>query len=156
MAILDRRTKQFIEDKDTRVSVGIDFPFTKIPNGDGYFTTTKTTIDSVKNDIKLLLQTEQGERVFQPTLGIGLRRLLFEQMTSDIIIQIENNIVDAFERWLPFVELRDIQVNNKSENNQVDINIVFNLNRTPNSIESVQVTFDGGPGGASTITDGAY
>jgi hypothetical protein len=77
-------------------------------------------------------------------------------MTSDIIIQIENNIVDAFERWLPFVELRDIQVNNKSENNQVDINIVFNLNRTPNSIESVQVTFDGGPGGASTITDGAY
>ena len=156
MPILDRRTKQFIEDKDTRVSVGIDFPFTKIPNGDGYFTTTKTTIDSVKNDIKLLLQTEQGERVFQPTLGIGLRRLLFEQMTSDIIIQIENNIVDAFERWLPFVELRDIQVNNKSENNQVDINIVFNLNRTPNSIESVQVTFDGGPGGASTITDGAY
>ena len=156
MAILDRRTKQFIEDKDTRVSVGIDFPFSKIPNGDWYFTTTKTTIDSVKNDIKLLLQTEQGERVFQPTLGIGLRRLLFEQMTSDIIIQIENNIVDAFERWLPFVELRDIQVNNKSENNQVDINIVFNLNRTPNSIESVQVTFDGGPGGASTITDGAY
>jgi phage baseplate assembly protein W len=156
MPILDRRTKQFIEDKDTRVSVGIDFPFSKISNGDGYFTTTKTTIDSVKNDIKLLLQTEQGERVFQPTLGIGLRRLLFEQMTSDIIIQIENNIVDAFERWLPFVELRDIQVNNKSENNQVDINIVFNLNRTPNSIESVQVTFDGGPGGASTITDGAY
>ena len=156
MPILDRRTKQFIEDKDTRVSVGIDFPFSKIPNGDGYFTTTKTTIDSVKNDIKLLLQTEQGERVFQPTLGIGLRRLLFEQMTSDITIQIENNIVDAFERWLPFVELRDIQVNNKSENNQVDINIVFNLNRTPNSIESVQVTFDGGPGGASTITDGAY
>ena len=156
MPILDRRTKQFIEDKDTRVSVGIDFPFSKIPNGDGYFTTTKTTIDSVKNDIKLLLQTEQGERVFQPTLGIGLRRLLFEQMTSDITIQIENNIVDAFERWLPFVELRDIQINNKSENNQVDISIVFNLNRTPNSIESVQVTFDGGPGGASTITDGAY
>ena len=156
MAILDRRTKQSIEDKDTRVSVGIDFPFSKIPNGDGYFTTTKTTIDSVKNDIKLLLQTEQGERVFQPTLGIGLRRLLFEQMTSDITIQIENNIVDAFERWLPFVELRDIQINNKSENNQVDISIVFNLNRTPNSIESVQVTFDGGPGGASTITDGAY
>jgi len=155
MPILDRRTKQFIEDKDTRVSVGIDFPFSKIPNGDGYFTTTKTTIDSVKNDIKLLLQTEQGERVFQPTLGIGLRRLLFEQMTSDITIQIENNIVDAFERWLPFVELRDIQINNKSENNQVDINIVFNLNRTPNSLESVQVVFDGVGSDTSTTIDGA-
>ncbi len=156
MPILDRRKDRFVEDQDTRVSVGIDFPFGRVPNGDGYFKTTKTTVDSIKNNIKLLLQTNQGERMFQPNLGMNLRNLLFEPMTEDLTIQIENNIVDAFERWLPFVELRDIQVNNKSENNQVDINIVFNLNRTPNSIESVQVTFDGGPGGASTITDGAY
>ena len=29
MPILDRRTNQFIEDKDTRVSVGIDFPIAR-------------------------------------------------------------------------------------------------------------------------------
>ena len=44
MPILDRRNNQFIEDKDTRVSVGIDFPFAIVPNKDGYFATTKTTI----------------------------------------------------------------------------------------------------------------
>ncbi len=53
---------------------------------------------------------------FNQTLGMDLRRFLFEQMTEDITIQIENNIVDAFERWLPFVELRDIQINNRDEN----------------------------------------
>ena len=54
MPILDRRNNQLIEDKDTRVSVGIDFPFARVPNQDGYFSTTKTTIESVKNNIKLL------------------------------------------------------------------------------------------------------
>ena len=116
MPILDRRTNQFVEDQDTRVSVGIDFPFALVPNQDGYFKTTKSTIDAIKNNIKLLLQTEQGERVFQPNLGMGLKRFVFEQITEDTTIEIENNIVDVFESWLPFVDLRDIQINIDSEN----------------------------------------
>ena len=156
MPILDRRKDRFIEDQDTRVSVGIDFPFGRVPNGDGYFKTTKTTIDAIKNNIKLLLQTNQGERLFQPNLGMNLRNLLFEPITEDLTIQIENNIVDVFERWLPFVGLKNIQVERKNETNQVKINIEFNIKRAPNSMESVQVTFDGVGSNASTITDGAY
>ena len=145
MPILDRRKDKFVEDQDTRVSVGIDFPFARVPNRDGYFKTTKTTVESIKNDIRLLLQTERGERVFQPNLGMNLRRFLFEQITEDTPIQIENDIVDVFETWLPFVELRDIQVNTDNQNkNQIDINIVFNIKRAPSSLESVQVTLDGG------------
>ena len=154
MPILDRRKDRFVEDQDTRVSVGIDFSFGRVPNGDGYFKTTKTTIDSIKNNIKLLLQTNQGERLFQPNLGMNLRNLLFEPMTEDLTIQIENNIVDVFERWLPFVELRNINVERRNEANQTKINIEFNIRRAPNSLESVQVTFDGVGGGSSTITGG--
>jgi len=143
MPILDRRKSQFVEDQDTRVSVGIDFPFALVPNQDGYFKTTKTTVESVKNNIKLLLKTEQGERVFQPTLGMNLKTLLFEQMTEDTTIQIENNIVDVFERWLPFVDLRGININQDQNNNQVNINIEFSIKRSSSSLESVNVKFDG-------------
>ena len=142
MPILDRRTNQFIEDQDTRVSVGIDFPFARVPNQDGYFKTTKTTVESIKNNIRLLLQTEQGERVFQPNLGMNLKRLLFEQITEDTTIQIENNIVDVFETWLPFVELKDIQTNIDSTNqeqNKIKINITFSIKKSPTSLESVEV-----------------
>ena len=145
MPILDKRTNQFIEDQDTRVSIGIDFPFARVPNQDGYFKTTKTTMDSIKNNIKLLLQTEQGERVFQPTLGMGLKRFVFEQITENTSIEIENNIVDVFETWLPFVELKDIQTNIDSTNqdqNKININIVFGINRAPGSTESVQITLE--------------
>ena len=89
---------------------------------------------------------------------MNLRNLLFEPMTEDLTIQIENNIVDVFERWLPFVELRNIEVKRRNESNQVKINIEFNIRRTPNSLESVQVTFDGVGSGESTTqeTGGAY
>ena len=155
MAILDRRKDRFVEDQDKRVSVGIEFPFGRVGNGDGYFKSTKTTVDAIKNNIRLLLQTHRGERVFQPNLGMDLRSLIFEPLTEDITIQIENNIVDVFSRWLPFVELRNIQVNRVDDLNQVNINIDFNIRRAPNSLESVQVTFEG-VGAGSTTTNGAY
>ena len=157
MPILDRRKDRFVEDQDSRVSVGIDFPFARVVGGDGYFATTKTTIEAVKTNIRLLLQTNQGERLFQPSLGMNLKQLLFEQMTEDLSIQIENNIVDVFGRWLPFVDLRNIEVNRRDDINQVTINIEFNINRTPNATESVQVTFDGvGDETSSATSDGAY
>jgi|TARA_A100001515_G_scaffold69366_1_gene55137 phage baseplate assembly protein W len=155
MAILDRRKDRFVDDQDQRVSVGIEFPFGRVGGGDGYFKSTKTTIESIKNNIKLLLQTHQGERVFQPNLGMNLRRLMFEQMTEEITIQIENNIVDVFQRWLPFVQIRDIGINQDDSLNQVNINLVFSIQRAPNSLESVQVTFDG-VGAGSTTSNGAY
>jgi len=155
MAILDRRKDRFVEDQDKRVSVGIEFPLGRVGGGDGYFKSTKTTVESIKNNIRLLLQTHRGERVFQPNLGMDLRSLIFEPLTEDITIQIENNIVDVFSRWLPFVDLRNINVNRKDDLNQVNINIDFNIRRAPNNLESVQVTFEGVGAGSST-SNGAY
>ena len=153
MAILDRRKDRFVEDQDKRVSVGIDFPFGRVGGGDGYFKSTKTTVESIKNNIKLLLQTHQGERVFQPGLGMNLRSLIFEPLTEDITIQIENNIVDVFGKWLPFVNLNNIVIERRDDLNQVNINIDFNIRRAPNSLESVQVTFEG-VGAGSTTSNG--
>ncbi len=145
MPILDRRTNQFVDDKDTRVSVGIDFPFGRVPDGDGYFKTSKTTVDAIKNNIKLLLKTERSERLFQPFLGMNLKRFVFEQITEDVRIQIENDIVDTFETWLPFVELRDIEISSDSiteDRNKININIVFNIKKAPTSLESVGVVLE--------------
>ena len=135
MAIRDPRTNQFIEDKDTRVSVGIDLPFGRQPDGDGYFASTKTTMDAVKNDIKLLLMTQRGERLFQPNLGMNIRRFLFEQITEDTEIEIENDIVDTFSRWLPFVQLSDILIDLKNQDrNQIKIEVKFNIANTPGEL----------------------
>ena len=144
MAIPNRRVKRFVEDLDTRVSVGLDFPVAR-QAGDqmGYFATTKTTMDAIKNDIKLLLTTERGERLFQPFLGMNIRRFLFEQITDDTAIEIENDIVDTFQTWLPFVQLQDIKVDlGDQDRNSIKINVTFNIQNAPTELQSVGVVLE--------------
>ena len=141
MAIRDTRVNRFIEDQDTRVSVGLQMPLGRQPGSvDGYFSTTKTTIDAVKEDIKMLLLTQQGERLFQPLLGMNIRRFLFEQITENTVVEIENDIVDTFSRWLPFVQLNDIKVDiTDQDRNKIKIDIKFNIANAPNDLQSVGV-----------------
>ena len=143
MAILDTSKKPFIQDRDNNVFIGINLPFKKSEGSEGYFLSTTTTIDAVKNNVKLLLSTDKGERIFQPNLGIGLRRFLFEPITGETTLAIQNEIVDTFNFWLPFITIKDIQVETTSADgtnpNQISINVIFNLDKDPNTLESVQV-----------------
>ena len=73
MAILDKTKKPYIADRDNKVFIGIDLPIRKSDGSEGYFASTSTTIEAVKNNIKNLLLTERGERIMQPFLGLNLR-----------------------------------------------------------------------------------
>ena len=143
MAILDTSKKPFIQDRDNDVFIGINLPFKKSEGSEGYFLSTTTTIEAVKNNVKLLLSTDKGERIFQPNLGIGLRRFLFEPITGETTLAIQNEIVETFNFWLPFISIKDIKVETTSADgtnpNQISINVIFNLDKDPNTLESVQV-----------------
>ena len=145
MAVKDTSKKPYIIDRDSNIKVGIDLPIRRDDIEDGWFASTKTTIEAVKNNIINLLNTNQGERLMQPTLGLDLRSLLFEQMTTETIMSVQNKILDAFQRWLPFVEVRDIRINNEAVEdnlNQIRVNIIFNIKKDPNTIDSVSLNFD--------------
>ena len=149
MAIKDTSRKPFIQDNDTKVKVGIDLPIRRGDDKDGFFATTSTTIEAVKNNIRNLLQTEEGERFFQPNLGIGLRKLLFEHITSENLITVQDAILDKMELWLPFVEVRDIQVLSTDDStdvgvNEIRIKISFNIKQDPNTLDSVTLNFSSG------------
>ena len=146
MAIKDTSRKPYIQDNDTNVKVGIDLPIRRGDDLDGFFATTSTTIEAVKNNMRNLLQTEEGERFFQPNLGIGLRRLLFENMTDETLIGVQDLILDKLEFWLPFVEIRDIQVLSRDDTtdigmNEIRVKILFNIKQDPNTLDSVSLDF---------------
>ena len=153
MAVKDTSRKPYIQDNDTKVKVGIDLPIRRGDDLDGFFATTSTTIEAVKNNIRNLLQTEEGERFFQPNLGLGLRSLLFEHITSENLITVQDAILDKMELWLPFVEVRDIQVLSTDDSTDVGVNeirvkIDFNIKQDPNTLDSVTLNF------SSDITEG--
>ena len=146
MAIKDTSRKPYIQDNDTKVKIGIDLPVHRDSGGDGFFATTSTTIEAVKNNIRNLLQTEEGERFFQPNLGIGLREFLFEHITDESLIGIQDSILDKLEFWLPFVEVRDIQVLSREDStdigaNEIKLKILFNIKQDPNTLDSVTLDF---------------
>jgi len=162
MAIKDTARKPFIEDNDTNVKIGIDLPIRRGDDLDGFFATTSTTIEAVKNNIRNLLQTEEGERFFQPNLGIGLRKLLFEHITEENLLGVQDVILDKLQFWLPFVEVRDIQVLNKKNSTEIGVNeirvkLIFNIKQDPNTLDSVIMDFSGDiMESESTTTGGGY
>jgi len=145
MAIKDTTRKPYVIDNDNNIFVGIDLPFRRSLNKEGWFASTTTTIEAVKNNIKNLLNTHQGERLMQPTLGTNLRKYLFEQMTEETYILIQDDIINTFKFWLPFVEIKDIELitnemDSTVEPNKMLINILFKILQDPNTLTSVQVT----------------
>ena len=146
MAIRDTSRKPYIQDNDTRIKIGIDLPIRRDNDNDGFFATTSTTIEAVKNNIRNLLQTNEGERFFQPNLGLNLRKVLFENMTEEKLISVQDSILDKFEIFLPFVEIRDIQIRTRDSDSvvgssEVRLEIIFNIKQDPNTLESVSLDF---------------
>ena len=147
MAIKDTARKPYIEDNDSNIFIGIDLPIRKSDGIEGYFASTSTTIEAVKNNIRNLLNTEQGERFFQPNLGLNLKTFLYENITDESTAAIENSILDILELWLPFVEVRNIEIKtNPITNDQtvgantLSIKIIFNIKQDPNTLDSIQIT----------------
>ena len=79
----------------------------------------------------------------QPNLGINLRKFLFEQYNDEARIAIQNEILDTFKTWLPFVEIKELDINMEETDaigkNKMSIFITFNIMRDPNTLESIQV-----------------
>ena len=145
MAIIDKtKTKKpYIEDRDENIFIGLDMPFHR-GKSEGYFTSTTTVLDAVKVNIRNLLQTELGERLMQPNLGIKLRRFLFEPFTGETKLAIQNSIIDTFSFWLPFVNIVKVTVNmhestSNIDNNTLKVFVEFSLKKDPETIESVQL-----------------
>tara|TARA_R100001369_G_C3244320_1_gene154790 strand:+ start:176 stop:670 length:495 start_codon:yes stop_codon:yes gene_type:complete len=146
MAIRDTSRKPYIEDNDTNIKIGIDLPIRRDDNLDGFFASTSTTIEAVKNNIRNLLNTNEGERFFQPNLGMNLRGLLFEHITSENLIGIQDSILDKLGFWLPFVEVRNIEVLTIDDTtdigaNEIRVKILFNIKQDPNTLDSITLDF---------------
>jgi len=159
MAIKDISRKPYIQDNDTNVKVGIDLPIRRGDDLDGFFASTSTTIEAVKNNLRNLLQTEEGERFFQPNLGLNLKAVLFEQINEENLLSIQNKILDKIDFWLPFIEIHDIELLTTDKEpsiktNEIRVKILFNLKQDPNTLDSVSINFTSNVTGDNTTTAG--
>jgi len=144
MAIINEKIKPLSNDRDENIFIGIDLPFRKSSGNEGWFQSTTQTFNSVRNNIKSLLLTERGQRIMQPSLGLNLKKYLFEPINQDIVSRIESDIFETFNFWLPFVNILDLDIsfneNYDVGRNQINISLKFNIKQNQNYFDTINVT----------------
>tara|TARA_B100000287_G_scaffold249293_1_gene234355 strand:+ start:195 stop:698 length:504 start_codon:yes stop_codon:yes gene_type:complete len=133
-----------ISEEEDFSSIGFDLPF-KVADPVGMKNaTTRTKLEAVRVNVINLLNTELGERVMQPNLGIKLKRFLFQPFTDDVSVSIQSSIVNTFKYWLPFVQITNITVNQAGASGDfahtIKVSVTFSLKDDPTAFDSVQVT----------------
>ena len=87
----------------------------------------KTDVDAVKRSIKNLIIPGRYERLFQPDLSAGVSGLLFEQLTPGTKNTIETRIRQTIQKNEPRANLRNFQVLEDFDNNELKVTIDFTV-----------------------------
>jgi phage baseplate assembly protein W len=117
-----------ISQTNPNVSIGIKLPF----NGTtGVISSTVTSIEQATSNLKNLLLTFKGERIYQPNFGTDLSRILFQPNLSNLKPLITETITDAVAYWLPYINITDIEIVTAEDDPnityEIKISISFNV-----------------------------
>jgi phage baseplate assembly protein W len=112
-------------DLATSKAVGVSLPF----NGNAVFKPTYTTKEAIKTNLINFLLTGQGERVFNPSFGAGLRKFVFQQISTQGVSEIENYILSVIEKYFPNIQ-GVIQIQSTPDRNTILITITYSIVNT--------------------------
>ena len=130
-------------DKNPDKFIGLSFPLTS--NLFSTFNQSKTLLEQTKSNLRNLLLTSKGERVFQPNFGSNLKSLLFEQITPISLENVENDIRESLSTWLPYVNVNNLVVVQDDRNpNQVLTSLEYSTTLEPDSLDTITFTFEVG------------
>ena len=101
--------------------LNITFPMRKGPQG--AFATNDDTLSAISDDLRILLITNHGERPAQYDFGANLRSLVFKNFEGDSMTQaIKDRIQVAVDKWMPFVQIVNLDVSTSNTNKDVGSN----------------------------------
>ena len=126
---------------DTKPStgVGIKVPF----DGPTGVNTTYTTRDAIKSNLLNFILTGKKERVFNPSFGSGVRELLFQPITEDIVDQIDNLIRGGVETYFPTVQINELSVDLEPESHTFIVYLNYSIINT-NIEDELQINLNNG------------
>lgn len=138
-------SKVFSSKQSDEKSMQPSYPLTS--NGDsGPYDSITNVHDSLRQDFFFLMFTEPGEWPMNPELGVGLKRYLFENYNSSKITEIGPRIQNQLNRFLPRVNL--LQINFLATNEERDLGILrlrlgYSIMNTVQNVSIIEIGKDG-------------
>jgi phage baseplate assembly protein W len=126
-------------DLQGNIAIGVSLPF----NGPaGPFNSTYSTKDQIKSNLVNLLLTNKGERIMNPEFGCDLSTALFEGITEDTTLLIQDLVRNSVEIFIPEVQITEILVEEASQynNNSISVTVKYRLRISQNP-DQVTVQF---------------
>lgn len=91
------------------ITYGINFPFQDSKTGK-YLSLSETTNDEIRSSLIHLLLTRKGSRYFLPDFGTRIYEFIFEPLDGPTFNDIESDIKDSVEKYIPNLLINSISI----------------------------------------------
>jgi len=86
--------------------------------------------EDVRQAVRIILGTAQGERVMRPDFGAGLRALVFEPINTTTVALARHRVEEALLNWEPRIDNIKVQVNPEPRQGRLMIEITYRIRST--------------------------
>ena len=128
--------KIFPLDTKPSVGIGVAIPF----NAPGVFRTTYTTKEATKNNLINFFLTNQTERYLNNQFGANLRAFVFEQISTDNISDLKENIQSLLSQYFTNIRVDKLDVLESPDNNEITVQLYYSIINT-GITDQVQISF---------------
>ena len=125
-------------DLNPNVYIGLALPIK--PDDNNVFSLTKNSYDQVQHNLRNLLLTNVGERVYQPEFGSRLRELCFEQLDDTLPQRVEDEVRRAVNFWLPYVNIVEVETLTEQDNkSKIFVRVKFSTTLNSGTLQQIEL-----------------
>ncbi len=125
-------------DLNPNVYIGLALPIK--PDDNNVFSLTKNSYDQVRHNLRNLLLTNVGERVYQPEFGSRLRELCFEQLDESLPQRVEDEVRRAVNFWLPYVNIVEVETLTQEDNkSKIFVRLKFSTTLNSDTLQQIEL-----------------
>jgi phage baseplate assembly protein W len=107
-------------------SIGVRLPLA-LDGTDG-FGMIKTIKRMVRQNLKMIILTNPGERVMEPEFGVGIKQFLFQNFSQNVYAEIDNKVREQVRLYLPEVSIEGVNFYSiEQDSNKVSFRLVYSI-----------------------------
>jgi phage baseplate assembly protein W len=107
-------------------SLGVKLPLT-LDGTDG-FGMIKAIRQMVKQNLKMIILTNPGERIMEPEFGVGIKQYLFQNFSDNVYAEIDNKIREQISIYMPNVSIREVNFYSiEPDSNKVSFRLTYSI-----------------------------
>ena len=123
-------------DFNKSAAIGVDIPF----NGNAVFKSNFQTKDAIKNNLINFFLTNPGDRYLNTTFGGGLREFVFEQLSSDNVAFLQQDIEQKIQQFFPNIIITSLNILENPDFNSISIELEYEVTNT-NITDIINIEF---------------